>query len=476
MKRLLQDHWPIFLLSNISSLTNLLLPLVLVRILNPSEIGVYKTFFLYLTVLPFLALAGGPVHSVYYWIGLEEKESDQYIKTSWLVTVFLSSFILLIGLPLAPLLHEKFHLTLPVFIMLLVSGFLVCPSGHFPEACIARGKKAYGAFLSVLFELLKTAGFILLAWWYREIEYLFSYFFLMMILSFILMTYLGLKNNALTFRIDKAKFKEILKYSLPMSLASALHFVIEKSDLLILSSTLSSEMFAYYSLGCLIIPPLFILDMSVQKVMLPKISQSFRLKRNDDIKREFKKGVSDIAYLMIPSFFGLVFFAPQIVELLYTKDYAHSALYLQIFAFSYLLMIFPHDAILRGTGKTQTVLKISLILAPLALISAYFLSLTYGAGPALIATLVIKATAKGFCLKASGEMIGKKIYEMIPLRRIMEFTLVASCLTLLSYSVKPYFENKLEWFLITAPLFALFYIGYFQRPAFKRALDKIRTS
>ncbi|MCY7391894.1 MAG: hypothetical protein LH647_10530, partial [Leptolyngbyaceae cyanobacterium CAN_BIN12] len=59
----------------VSSVGNLFLPIILVRLLSLEDIGVYKVFFLHLSAIPYLAMAGGPLHSVFYWAGrgIEER-------------------------------------------------------------------------------------------------------------------------------------------------------------------------------------------------------------------------------------------------------------------------------------------------------------------------------------------------------------------------------------------------------------------
>ena len=59
-ERFSTGHWPGFLTGIISSLMNLFLPTVLVRILTPEDVGIYKIFFLYIQSFTFLSLAGAP--------------------------------------------------------------------------------------------------------------------------------------------------------------------------------------------------------------------------------------------------------------------------------------------------------------------------------------------------------------------------------------------------------------------------------
>ena len=69
LDKLKVGHWPVFLISLLSAIMNLFLPIILVRLIGPEEVGVYKLFFLYAQSIIFISLAGGPLYSVYYFVG-----------------------------------------------------------------------------------------------------------------------------------------------------------------------------------------------------------------------------------------------------------------------------------------------------------------------------------------------------------------------------------------------------------------------
>lgn len=459
-KRLTKKHWPIFFLSNISSVVNMLLPIILVRLYAPIEMGIYKTFFLYLSLIPFIVMAGGPLNSVYYWMG-KGHERDDYMKATWLLTFTMSSLILIPGTFIILIFKDYLLLSTPILFILLISGFLICPSGHYNEVCIARGRKFLGAGLSVCFELIKTCGFIYIAWKYGDINYLFYYFFSMMCLSFILMTYLGCRDNAVSMKWDQEKMREILKYSMPISISSCLLFITEKADLLIISAFVSAELFAFYSLGCLIIPPLYILETSVQKNLIPKLSVAFVALDFEQMAFDYKKAITDIAYLVIPAVTGLIVFARPITNLLYTSEYAASAVFMQFFAIGYLLLLIPHDSILRASGKTEKVLKIYSYLTPLSFLMIYlsvkFLDLKW----ALLIGIVTKLIPKIYCLTISADIIHKKVTELIPARSLLHYAEMCILLSVACYISKQFFASELQWFLISAPLFAVIYLTFF---------------
>lgn len=461
IKRLSQDHWPVFLLSNISSVMNLVLPLILVRLLAPSDMGLYKTFFLYVSLIPFLTMAGGPVNSIYFWIGKKEDEKRAYIKASWTATTLLSSLIIFPGLIAVYFFHHHFGLTQSSLLMLIIAGFISCPAGHFSEVCIAKGENFLGAGLSTAFEFVKIVGFIFIAWKYRDINLLFTYYFVIMIASLIFMTYLGYRDQSLDFSFDKMRVQEILKYSLPISLSAFFIFIIDKADQLIISAMATPSTFAYYSFGCLVIPPLYLLESSVQKNLIPKLATSFTERKYSEMASHYQKAIADIAYLIVPAIFGLFFFADPIVELLYTKTYLPSVVFLQVFALSYILLLIPHDSVLRASGETKSIMRIYFWLTPFSILLIYlaakFLDLKY----VLAISIVIKLLPKIYCFKLSANIMKVPALALIPFKKLAEFCALSAFLTILCMLAKNLFATPLQWFIVSAPLFAVCYLGFF---------------
>ena len=77
INKLKEGHWPIFILSSFSSIANLFLPIILTRLLTPEDIGIYKVFFLYLMLLPFLFSQEDLF--ILYITGLEKKKIEMII-------------------------------------------------------------------------------------------------------------------------------------------------------------------------------------------------------------------------------------------------------------------------------------------------------------------------------------------------------------------------------------------------------------
>lgn len=459
INKLKEGHWPIFLLSSMSSMANLFLPIILVRILAPSQIGTYKIFFLYLSAIPFFLLSGGPINSVYYWIGKPENESKKYIQASWLLSTGLSSVIFILGLPFIFLISTHLNFPIEYTVLMLICSFFWCPSSHYAETHIARGQTVNGALFSSGFEIIKVITFISLAYFYKNVYFLFFSFAIILALKFLVTLIVGLKQETISFEINKKYLKSVWVYCLPISAAGALGFIVDKIDQLILASYLQSQEFAFYTMGCLVVPPLIMIDISVQKVLIPNLSKNYAARNLILAGEQFKKSISDISFLIIPAIAGLYFFATPITTLLYTEQYIDSVPFLRVFAFSYLLFCIPHDAVPRATGNTGWIFKIYLIITPISLITVYFFATNFDALTTLIAALTIKFIPKIAGILYSKKIMSWKLNEMIPYKRVFSYTFLSALLCFLSQSVKAYFHSELNWFFVCAPSFAIIYLS-----------------
>lgn len=470
LNKIREGHWPIFFLSSFSSIANLFLPIILTRILLPEQIGTYKIFFLYFAALPFIFFTGGPVHSVYYWVGKDEGKY-QYLQQSYLLSLILSSLILLIGLPLIIPFSNYIELPWQGTLFLLIAAFVSVPASFYNENNIALGKTLKGSLYSVFFETLKVISFITIAKLYQDIQLIFISYAIVLSLKFFVTLYLGGKENLIKFTVDKAKIKEIFNYCLPISLAGLVTFFIDKIDQFVLAGQLAKDEFAFYSMGCLIIPPLYLLEMSVSKVLVPKLSKAHNENDNNSIAY-FKKAISDVGFLIIPAVFGLFFFAKPITRLLYTDQFIESTIYLKIFAISYLFFLIPYDAVPRATGHTKWIFKLTLAIAPLSLLGVILSSKFSTAQNVLIVAITFKAITRLSGLVYSCKLMNWKIIDTIPIKKLSVFTIFSLILTFLCSLIESKFESDINWFLFCAPIFAILYLGALYIPHKKGLLHE----
>lgn len=463
LAKLKSGHWPIFLMSSFSSIANLYLPIFLARVLAPEEMGVYKVFFLYLGAIPFIFLTGGPLHSVYYWVGKEKADRNEYMQQSFTLALLLSSLILFAGFPLKGIIAGFTNLKAEYISLMLLSAFFTVPAGYYAHAKIALGSTVGGSLYDTFFEVSKVVSFIAIAYLTKDIGYIFLSFCLIFGLKFFISIVLKIKENLISFTLNPTKLKEIFSYCLPISLAGLVTFFVDKMDHFVLAAQLPSDQFAFYSMGCLLIPPLYMLEMSVASVLIPKLSKGW-IEKSEDSLEHYRKAISDVAFLMVPAFFGLWIFADPIVKLLYTDKFIQAGDYLKLFSLSYLILIIPYDAVPRATGRTQWVFKLTLAIGVFSLIGVLIASKYFGAVETLLTALAFKFAARLGGLIYSANIMNWPLLATIPWKKMSYFFGVSLTLGIASYLLKEEFSGEMAWFFGCAPAFAVLYLLFIWLP------------
>lgn len=470
IKSLKEGHWPIFMISLFSAISNLLLPTALVRLLTPEEIGFYKIFFLYAQSIIFICLAGGPLYSVYYWIGKKDY-AKKYLGHAWLLTLSLSVTCALIGFILIVPISNYLSLPIEYSFLLILSAITSAPAGFYGEYLTAKGDRIKGSLFNSGIEILKGIIIVVLVYIYRNIHaalwgYTVLYFLKLFVSHFFLY-----KEDILIKKVERETLHEVWKYCSPMSFSGALSFIIEKIDMIVLSTRLNVTQFAFYSMGSLVIPPLQLLEMSVQKVLIPSLSKAFHDNDKKGMVSLYKKAQADIAYMIIPAVFGLIIFREPIIEILFTKTYLKSSEYLLIYAFTYLSYFLPTDSIQRATGNTKWVFKMYILITPFSILSVHSAAKFFGAKAALATSIFYLYIPKIPSLFYSSDVTGVKIRELIAWKSLGIYTSINIVLMLVCYLLHPYYNNDVWWFLTIAPCYAIIYLGSVQFMKHKRIYD-----
>ncbi len=453
-----QSHWPIFFLSSIASVINMVMPFILVRLISPAEMGAYKVFFLYLGMVPYLLFSGGFVHGVYYWCSKENGGKEYYKQIYWLNLV--SGLLLIICVSLAVyLLPHSFDRDIPV-IAFILSSFFFNSNSFFPEVMTAKGHVIKGPLIEGTFEMIKVLTILIIAWRTQNTAFIFWGYTIFTAFKFLVYHTLLTSKGLVTFRPHFPTLKKIYSYSMPMSVMGLLSQFVEKFDLLILTTFLAKKDFAMYSMGCLMIPPLVLLDMAMHKVLIPKLSHSLGQKDYKKSLDLLHEGIRDNALLIIPSVFGLAYFAPELVHLLFTDQYVQAIPFLQIFAFSYLSYILPHDALFRASGKTRFLFKIYLYWTPINTLLIFATAYLGAPLQVLMVSVLIRFIPKFIGLYFTAREIQTSFWRIFPRRTLATFSITILVLIGVShYLLRP----RLNWgpsmsLMLIAPIGVIYLI------------------
>ncbi len=455
----LRSHWPLTILMGASSLLNLFLPLILVRILPVEQVGLYKIFFLYAATAPWLLLSSGFGNGIYFWIG-QNTTRKQSLSATWSYQLIWSTCVLLITGLLAPFIANLkfFAIDNSTFFMLGLSIAATISASFFEEYKIASGDIHKAAKYSAFWEALKTIGLASAALYFRSFDSIIAAYTLIICCKFVISNFLVLKNKFAAFSLkNNTQAKAVLKYALPSSGAAALAVVLGYCDQFILGYYLSASAFAIYSLGCLSIPPLLIFEQSVNKVMLPALTESFA-RNSRDAWKVVRTAMIDLGMWLIPAALGLFFFAGPITRMLFTDKYPETESFLRIYCFYYLAFVVPYDAWARAQGSSQWIFRTTAMFAVLSLLGTLLGVHLAGAYGALILFLASQFSIRIYSLFQMRKKLQWSLRQLIPfvvLSRSVFFSFLLGAIT--SYGIS-FFSNEKLGLVIMGLTFWLCYV------------------
>lgn len=448
------SHWPISICSFLSAVASLLIPILLVRILSPEDVGFYKVFFLYIMLSPVFIGITGLHNGLSYFSGDEERWHQSFRVIGVLIVAIaglVGSILVTVPSLLEPLLGFN-EIYIRLFGIAIMGNAI---GGFFEDALIARGRVWHGAIFQGVFDLVRITGMISAALFIGSLLSVLTIYAFSCLLRGLIGLGLAVRSRYLGLSITRLELNNVISYSLPVSLAWIFGICVTHLDQLLLSQMITPEEFAVYTLGCLSVPPLLILERSITRILIPELAES--VCKGDELKSSqlLSTAINTLGFFIIPSTVLLIAYAEPIVRILFTEKYMHSAHFLSWFAISYLYLILPYDSFARARGDSKWILKTLVVCALISVPLCIVTTLMLGADGALLGLLLSGLLLRVLALRYIAKNATLPITRYLPLDRLVEYLTIALAVLLVVLSVRELFASTQMWFLITAPLFYL---------------------
>ena len=457
-----KTHWPLSLAYGICSAFSLFLPVLLVRILPVSAFGSYKIFFLYLFVAQWLFFSLGIRNGLSYWAG-SPSFGIQAIRSSWTLLILSSLLFPLLCCVFQKALCKTLGLTSIELSLLSWAAFASVLSCFYEEVLIASGRIYDGALFFVTFELTRTIGVLAAAYYTQSLMAIYSTFTGFVFLKLIAGIVLGWSESFTHPLVSLSMAKKVLSYVIPASGAATLLGLIGYSDQILLSHFFSPHQFAFYSIGCLSIPPLLMLEQSINRVLIPQISQEMDSSRFQNAAHLVRDAIEELGCYLIPAVFGLILFSSPIMHLLFTDKYLQSSMYLKLYGLYYLALMIPYDAVHRATGQGTWILKASALFLIFAVILGLLGVKYLGPKGALLALLSTQFSLRTYFFADARKRLYCAWRDLIPWPGMKRFCWVSTGLTAFCLAGRLLFAQDnygdCRWLLSFGPIFFVVYIA-----------------
>jgi O-antigen/teichoic acid export membrane protein len=348
-----------------------LLPVVLVRCLDPALFGEYRL--LWLVVGSVMAIATlNMCGTLYFFVPRSEPRRKRlyihhtllYLGVAGLLFGFLaSSWNPLLPAPMRAL--EPYGAMVPAFIALWVFASLI---DQLPTVDEAIPWQAYATLsVSALRALLIGAG----AWLTGELRVVFWLLLAMVLFKAALMLYYVMRRHGLGPPwFERAAFSEQFRHSAPIGLTNALYGFRGYGDQWVAASLFALSSFAAFSIAALVGQVMHVVRHSVLEAFLPSMS---RLQAGGDVRGMLdmnSRGNVIVAKLLYPVLAFAFVFAHELVTLVYTASYLEAVPAIRAYIIGMLPMVIEMGSLVlllrRGTyalGVTAFALALSVALS-----------------------------------------------------------------------------------------------------------------
>ncbi len=334
----------------VAAVFGILMPVLLVRILNQHDFGVYKQVFLFIgTTTSFAAFSVGV--SAFYFMPRQPQRGGQIALNILLYNVIAGMVPLLLLLFYPRFLNlffrsgdlEPFALILGIFVMLQLNASLV---EMIPTAMQDVRSSTLFVTGTQLFKIAAAVGAALIFRSVRSIV-LASLMWAALCVA-ILLRYLYQRFGAFWKHFDRKFFREQLAYALPLG-AYGIVWVFRKDlDNYFVSAMYSPAQYAVYAIGWMEVPLISLFLESMLSVMVVRISALHQEGRTEDIRKILASAINRLATVQFAIYALLLVAGRDLIVFFYTKTYAASAPIFYITITLIVLNVFMYDPIVRA--------------------------------------------------------------------------------------------------------------------------------
>lgn len=406
-------------------LISLVTTMLLSRFRSLEEYGTYSQLLISINLVTTFFVLGFP-NSLNYFLGQADSNNDKraflsVYYTSISLFSFISGVVLVVFSPFIEQYFENPLIRNYIYILALLPWTKISLTS-IEHVLVALRKTRYLMKFRVLHSLMLILIILiveLLNLGFRE----YMLMFIIVELVSALITYVIASNiiGKLNISFDIEILKKILRFSIPMGVASLVGVLSLELDKLVIGKHFSTSEIAIYTNAAKELP-ITIIATSFTAVLMPRLVKL--LKKNQLIESVKLWGISiKLSYIVI-SFFAstLIVFAPEVITILYSSKYLAGVPVFRVYNLVLLFRITYFGIILNSMGRTKFVFYSSIIsLGANLILNLIFLRIFGFIGPA-IATLIAVGLVALFQIIATTKVTGISFKKIFPWKDLAYIT------------------------------------------------------
>ncbi|MHB8962857.1 MAG: oligosaccharide flippase family protein [Saccharofermentanales bacterium] len=401
--------------------------MLLSRFRTLQEYGTYSQLLLVVNLITTIFMLGLP-NSINFFLAREEDklEKQKFLSVYYTMSTVLSMITGLVLVLSTPLIVRYFDNPM---IRNFLYVFAIYPWAKIVLSSIDNVLINYRrTTIIMIFRISNSVSLLLLLVIVGILDLNFTTYMLFFILIeslFALSVYVISKRMAghLQINLDRIIIRKILKFSIPLGLASVIGVLSIELDKLLIGRFFSTEDLAIYTNAAKEMPVTIVAG-SITAVLMPQLVRLLKENRNTEAVRMWNDSVYISYAIICICAIGLFVFAPEAISLLYSERYLPGVSVFRVYNLVLLLRFTYFGMILNSIGKTKFIFYSSLASLGLNVVLNYFLYLAFGfIGPAIASFIALSVVAL-FQLIATSKNIGVAFTHILPWRDIAYITLL----------------------------------------------------
>lgn len=447
------------------AVSGIILAAILARLFSKQDYAAYRqTLLAYYVVVPLLSL--GLPNALYYFIP-RDRGRARSIVTGNLLMLTLMGALFSIGILCGGnvLLARRFDNPAVSDLLLLYSPYAIfaLPVSAAGTCLLSCGRTGMSAIFNVAARVLTLAcviSFVLINASPRVAVFAtvlgeFAVFIIALWLMYKI-------TPGADWRPQIGNVWEQVKFGVPIGLASMIGVLSRSVDKVVVSSMCSPEEFAIYVNGAVDIPLIGIVTGSVTAVLLPEIVQKYSRGEAPAALALWKRAAVKCSVVLLPSMFFLFVMAPEVMRVLFSREYAASATPFRMYLLLIPIRIVAWGPMLMAAGKSSWILSRTAVSLGVNVILSIILVRYIGYMGAIVGSICeLYLWAVPFCAVSISKLYKCPLRQVLPLRGILLITCLsaAACLVFLAKPSLPRNADLLK-LTVCGVLYVLAYVAF----------------
>lgn len=360
--------------------------------LTVKEFGIWKQF-IFVMNLTIPLLSFGIAEGYKYYLAKEGERKQMFANTFTVYTYISIAFLVAVGL--ANLADFLEWIDLKTYYML---SFLM-PVAYFSFVINKALRYAYIDDSNIyLHTKITIAGFVLTGlvllcsyFFFAQIKpfYLFVGILLYILIYFTPIAALILKGNLTITNewLTQHYIIKVLKQGLPLYLATFIGTLTLNTGMLIVNTFEDIETFALFSVGALEIPVFAMLSAAVSQRIYPDLVRLISSGEKEKAKKMWMKTTLQVSYITYPLIILLMFFAEDLIYLVYSPKYEASIIIFKTYLLIGLFRNNYYGALITASGQTKYITLYAVIMLLTNAVLSFFLYSLFGVEGVVYGTL-----------------------------------------------------------------------------------------